>query len=65
MSESYEEDSDDECIEYSYNPNELDFSEKMDIAEEIVDKLRYYSWSHDLNMLMSDKSAYNLTHLIK
>jgi len=63
MTDSYDEDSD-EYLDDGYDPNELGLLEKLDIAKEIVDKLRYYAWSHGLDMLMSDKSAETLTQLI-
>ena len=65
MSDSYEDNSDDD----NYNDNMLeyptDYSELLDISKDIVDRLRYYVFSNGLDMLTSVNSASNLVHLCK
>ena len=58
-----DEDEDDHT---SFSPEESkDIYKLFDRVDDIVDSLRYYAWSHGLNMLTSNKSKNDLLDLIE
>ena len=58
-----EEEEDDNKSSFPVESNEI--HKLFDRADDIVNSLRYYAWSHGLNMLTSNKCKNDLFDLIK